>query len=66
MAKRVYTKEQLINLRTRTARFKQDVGLYSVELQENKEAMQAAMQFVAALQDVINWCNMKLGEKVTE
>ena len=66
MAKRTFSKDELINLRTRTERFKSDVGLYSVDLQENKEALNAAMMFVAALQDVINWCNMKLGEQVTD
>ena len=64
MAKRQYSKEDLINLRSRAARFKEDVGLFAVELQDNKEGLDAAMHFIAALQDVINWANMKLGEQV--
>lgn len=64
MAKQQLTRDELINKRMRAARFQDDIRLYSVDLQENKEALDAAMGFIAALQDLINWCNMKIGEQI--
>lgn len=66
MAKQSYTKDQLLEKRMRARRFQDDVRLYSADLSEDKQALEAAMQFVAALQALIDWCNMKLGELVRE
>lgn len=66
MAKQSYSKDELIEKRMRARRFQDDVRLYSADLQDNKQALEAAMGFVAALQSLIDWCNQKLGEQVKD
>lgn len=66
MAKQQLSKDELLEKRMRAARFRDDVALFSTDLQDNKEALNAAAQFIAALQDLINWYNQKLGEQVRD
>ena len=66
MAKQKLSKDELIAKRMRAERFKTDVALFGADLQENKVALDAAMQFIAALQEIVDWCNMKLGEQIRD